>query len=145
MAKNTTVKYKSKLRKSSPRKKWVPKYEVKRDNVDELIAVRDAYYEAIGFEFDSKRRTEKDVIFRVAYAEAMSKYFKITAIAKALEKDHTSIVHYMKQCLLYEGYYDFYKALRETATCIYHLEVGKTSLGMQLKENIKQYVEALEA
>ena len=106
--------------------------------MDELIAVRDAYYEAIGFEFDAKRRKEKDVIFRVAYAEAMSKYFRITAIAKALEKDHSSIVHYMKQCLLY-------KALRETATCIYHMEVGKTSLGMQLKENIKQYVEALEA
>ena len=81
----------------------------------------------------------------VAFAEAMYHYFTMNSIAKVLEKDHSSINYYVKNSGLYAGYYDFYNMLKEAATCIYHLEVGNTALGMRLKENIKEYVQALEA
>lgn len=136
---------KSKSKRYSPRREWVPKYEVKRRDVGDLIRVRDSYYQAIGYPFDPHNREQRNVIFRVAFAEAMFHYFTITSIAKALEKDHSSVSYYVKNSSLYDGYYDFYKILKEAATCIYHLEVGSTALGMRLKENIKQYVAELES
>lgn len=139
MAKST-----SKSKKYSPRRQWVPKYEVKRNCTADLTKVRDAYYEAIGYPFTTSRE-QHNVIFRVAFAEAMYHYFTMNSIAKVLEKDHSSISYYVKNSGLYAGYYDFYNMLKEAATCIYHLEVGNTALGMRLKENIKEYVQALEA
>ena len=143
---DTMAKSKSKSRRSPLRKEWVPRYEVKRNSHEDLIRIRDIYYEAIGFPYEeTKSREHRNVIFRIAFADAMQHYYQVGTIGKALEKDHSSVSYYIKQSPLYEQWYDFYKLLREAATCIYHLEVGSTALGFRLKENIKQYVEALDA
>lgn len=133
------------MRKSSRKKGWVPNYVVKRGSLEELTQARDAYYEAVGYDFLPDSRLQMNVILRVAFADAMQHYFTIVSIAKCLGKDHSSVCYYVKNADLYSQQFSFYKMLRETASCIYHMEVGNTAMGMRLKNNIKQYVEALES
>jgi len=139
------AKSKSRLKKSSPKKGWVPNYVVKRGDLSELAQVRDAYYQAVDYEYEPKSRVQMNVILRVAFADAMQPFFTVVSIAKCLEKDHSSVCYYLRNADLYSQHFSFYKMLRETASCIYHMEVGNTSMGMRLKDNIKQYVEALES
>ena len=100
--------------------------------------------EAVDYKFEPKSRVQMNVILRVAFADAMQPFFKVVSIAECLEKDHSSVCYYLKSADLYSQHFSFYKML-ETASCIYHMEVGNTSMGMRLKDNIKKYVEALES
>jgi len=133
------------LKKSSRKKGWVPKYIVKRRSLDELCKARDAYYQAVGYEFLPQSRLQMNVILRVAFADAMHHYFTMVSIAECLEKDHSSVCYYVKNAELYSQQFSFYKMLKETASCIYHMEVGNTAMGMRVKNNIKEYVKSLES
>tara|TARA_Y100001937_G_scaffold22806_1_gene32653 strand:+ start:839 stop:1105 length:267 start_codon:yes stop_codon:yes gene_type:complete len=86
-----------------------------------------------------------NVILRVAFADAMHHYFTMVSIAECLEKDHSSVCYYVKNAELYSQQFSFYKMLKETASCIYHMEVGNTAMGMRVKNNIKEYVKSLES
>ena len=55
------------------------------------------------------------------------------------------MIYNVKNVDLYSDQLSFYNTLRATASCIYHMEVGNTAMGMRLKNNIKQYVKALES
>lgn len=136
------AKLESRSRRSSQGRRWVRKYEPKGNNVEEIIKTRDLYYEAIGFECNLERREENDVLFRVAFACAMDAYYTKTSIAKALKKDHSSICHYVNKLVdIYRYHYDSFDMLVETVSCIYHMEVGSTSVGKRLRKNIKDYYE----
>lgn len=136
------AKLESKSRRSSRGRRWERKYAPKSNCVEDIIKTRDLYYEAIGFECHLNRREENDVLFRVAFANAMDPYYTKTSIAKALEKDHSSICHYVNTLVdVYKFHYDSFDMLVETVSCIYHMEVGSTSVGKRLRKNIKDYYE----
>ena len=82
---------------------------------EELKAIIEDYYVALGFEYNGRSRESHQVKARAALMSALAEHRKVSHVGKAFGKDHATVIHHKSK---HDGnlmYWDGYKENYEIA------------------------------
>lgn len=99
------------------------------------------YYESLGIPNNLKSRARKDLVPRVALANAIVDFYTLTSIGEAMDKDHATIIHYTKMDETYAMHYKSYVYFKKGARKICDILFGEKTLVETMLERIEQFKE----
>lgn len=117
---------------------------MKGNRPEEVTAIMNKYYDSLGIPNNLSSRARKDLVPRVALANAIVEYYTLTSIGKAMGKDHATIIHYTKMDETYSLHYKSYVYFKKGARKICEILFGEKTMVETMLERIDKFRDEFE-